>query len=81
MFQLGTDGAPSNTPHPARRYAPIHLLPQGEKGRPLLELIERSFYYPPPQRGFHGAHDRFRRRKDRSSGPRGGGQPDRAPWL
>ncbi|SIT58846.1 hypothetical protein BQ8794_60155 [Mesorhizobium prunaredense] len=49
--------------------------------RLLLELIERSFYSYTSQRGFHGAHDRFRRRKDRSSGPRGGGQPDRASRL
>ncbi|TIR45766.1 MAG: hypothetical protein E5X26_09905, partial [Mesorhizobium sp.] len=42
MFQLGNDGNPSNTPHPShpshpsRRYAPIHLLPQGEKGESHL---------------------------------------------
>jgi len=34
VFQLGTNRTPSNTPQPSRRYAPIHLLPQGEKGKP-----------------------------------------------
>ncbi|CAN7733998.1 hypothetical protein [Mesorhizobium caraganae] len=34
MFQLGKDGDPSNTPHPSRRCAPIHLPPQGGKGKP-----------------------------------------------
>ncbi|MCA0034894.1 hypothetical protein [Mesorhizobium sp. B263B2A] len=34
MFQLGKDGDPSRTPQPSRLCAPIHLLPQGEKGKP-----------------------------------------------
>lgn len=29
-------GVSSNTPHPSRRFAPIHLLPQGEKGTSAL---------------------------------------------
>ncbi|TPK98305.1 MULTISPECIES: DMT family transporter [unclassified Mesorhizobium] len=29
-------GVSSNTPHPSRRFAPIHLLPQGEKGNAAL---------------------------------------------
>jgi len=33
VLQLGNDGIPSNTPHPSRRCAPIHLLPQGEKAK------------------------------------------------
>ncbi|BCG85021.1 hypothetical protein MesoLj113c_11310 [Mesorhizobium sp. 113-3-9] len=31
MLQLGTDDTPSPTPQPSRRYAPIHLPPQGGK--------------------------------------------------
>jgi len=30
---------PSNTPHPSRRYAPSHLLPQGEKAKPRAYCV------------------------------------------
>ncbi|TGT95029.1 hypothetical protein EN798_32905, partial [bacterium M00.F.Ca.ET.155.01.1.1] len=30
-----------NTPHPSRRCAPIHLLPQGEKGKAALPKFPR----------------------------------------
>ncbi|RWA80928.1 MAG: hypothetical protein EOQ32_30810 [Mesorhizobium sp.] len=55
MFQLGEDirrgralggriasvSLRWNTPHPSRRCAPIHLLPQGEKGIPLQPIKNR----------------------------------------
>ncbi|OWK22368.1 hypothetical protein AJ88_08790 [Mesorhizobium amorphae CCBAU 01583] len=48
MLQLGADLhsnhrclISSNTPHPSRRCAPIHLLPQGEKGAPICDPPHR----------------------------------------
>ncbi|RAZ83209.1 EamA/RhaT family transporter [Mesorhizobium hawassense] len=34
--RIADAGVSSNTPHPSRRFAPIHLLPQGEKGNAAL---------------------------------------------
>ncbi|MBZ9867771.1 DMT family transporter [Mesorhizobium sp. CA15] len=37
--RIADAGVPSNTPHPSRRFAPIHLLPQGEKGNAALAYL------------------------------------------
>ncbi|AZO57349.1 hypothetical protein EJ077_31030 [Mesorhizobium sp. M8A.F.Ca.ET.057.01.1.1] len=43
-----------NTPHPSRRCAPIHLLPQGEKGERL------ALFTPPAGLPYRAGHRRGR---------------------
>ena len=38
---------PSNTPHPSWRFAPIHLLPQGEKEKGFYFALENASQSPP----------------------------------
>ncbi|MGX5800452.1 DMT family transporter [Bradyrhizobium sp. Arg314] len=41
--RIADAGVSSSTPHPSRRFAPIHLLPQGEKGTAALAAYAVGF--------------------------------------
>jgi hypothetical protein len=80
-FQQKTRRVSSNTPHPSWRFAPIHLLPQGEKGEPQASPSPRPAFtvWPFKERSLPRKEKSGSGAQDRASLMLVGGAVSRAP--